>query len=268
MSDTTSEPFDRLKYLRQAVDWMNDTQGNLQEEDEYSCKLCKNRGYTISLEYCEALKDWYRVSHPCVCANTRASIGRMKASGLKNIISDYAFDKFQATSDWQKSLKQKAMDYAEDPHGWFFVGGQPGSGKTHICTAICRELLLQGKTVRYMCWRNEIVKLKACLTDIQAYEQLIEPFQNAPVLYIDDFFKTGKGAGTAAQRPTSADINAAFEIVNYRYNNPDMLTIFSSELTEDELMDIDEAIGSRIYERAQAVTIARDRSRNYRLRKR
>ena len=34
-----------------------------------------------------------------------------------------------------------------------------------------------------------------------------------------------------------------------------------------ELLDIDEATGSRIYERAKAITIGKDRRRNYRIRK-
>ena len=68
-------------------------------------------------------------------------------------------------------------------------------------------------------------------------------------------------------RPTPADVNYAFEILNYRYNCPELITILSSELTEDELLDVDEAVGGRIYERARAFTIGRSREKNYRLRK-
>ena len=49
--------------------------------------------------------------------------------------------------------------------------------------------------------------------------------------------------------------------------NPKLLTILSSELTEDELLDVDEAVGGRIYERARAFTVGRSRDKNYRLRK-
>jgi DNA replication protein DnaC len=62
-------------------------------------------------------------------------------------------------------------------------------------------------------------------------------------------------------------VNVAFEIINYRYNNPNLLTIISSELSEDELLDVDEAIGGRIYERARTFSIAKDRKRNYRIRR-
>ena len=87
------------------------------------------------------------------------------------------------------------------------------------------------------------------------------------MLYIDDLFKTGKDKYDAVVKPSVADINYAFEIINYRYNNPKLLTIISSELSEEELLDIDEAIGGRIYERAKTFTIAKNRDRNYRIRK-
>ena len=86
-------------------------------------------------------------------------------------------------------------------------------------------------------------------------------------MYIDDLFKTGKADDNTVQKPTGADINAAFEIINYRYNNPSLLTIISSELSQDELIDIDEAIGGRIYEKSTAFSIGKNRDRNYRIKK-
>lgn len=192
---------------------------------------------------------------------------RMKRSGLKDIIKDYTFDKFEDTEPWQKSIKKAAMDYAKEPKGWFFLGGQSGSGKTHLCTAICREFLLAGKRVRYMLWRDDVVKIKGAVTDSEEYSRLIDQYKRVDVLYIDDLFKTGKDKDNTTQKPTGADVNVAFEIINYRYNNPDLLTIISSELSEDELLDIDEAIGGRIYERAKSITIGKSRDRNYRIKK-
>ena len=159
------------------------------------------------------------------------------------------------------------MDYAKNPEGWFYLGGQSGCGKTHLCTAICREFLLEGKQVIYMLWRDDIAKIKGFATDPEERQKLMERFKTAEVLYIDDLFKTGKNPDGYDPKPTAADINAAFEIINYRYCNPKLLTIISSELNEDELMDIDEAVGGRIFERSKSFSIAKDRSRNYRMRK-
>lgn len=263
--ETTFKQMSPRDYEQFKIDGLNNTVGNRNEEDGHDCPICKNKGYIVKLvendsSFSQAVTD-------CKCIPIRNSIMRMKRSGLKDVIKDYTFDKFLDTEPWQKSIKEAAVEYSKDPKGWFFLGGQSGAGKTHICTAICREFLLGGKKVIYMLWRDEIVKLKAMVNDSDEYRDLIDKYKTAEVLYIDDLFKTGKDKDNSVQKPTAADVNVAFEIINYRYNNPGMITIISSECTEDELLDIDEAIGGRIYERSKAFSIAKNRDRNYRMRK-
>lgn len=271
---TTFEKMTPKEYEQFKVDGLNATEGNRHEEDGYNCKACRNKGYVIKLaEYEDG--TFHQVCSDCKCVETRNSIMRMKRSGLKDIIKDYTFDKFEDSEPWQKAIKAAAMEYAKNPEGWFFLGGQSGAGKTHLCTAVCREFLLSGKRVVYMLWRDDIVKIKSAAQGVSDFDgdpgelmNLLAKYKTADVLYIDDLFKTGKDAKSGEmQKPTVADINYAFEIINYRYNNPSLLTIISSELTEDELLDIDEAIGGRIYERSKAFTIGKNRDRNYRMRK-
>lgn len=247
------------------ADSINKVEGNRHEEDGYDCRHCRNKGYIIEIR--PYYSGWQQVQVPCKCVDIRNSILRMKKSGLKNIIKDYTFEKFEATEPWQQTIKNAAQEYAKAPEGWFFLGGQSGAGKTHLCTAICRELLLNGKRVKYMLWRDDVVKLKGAVTESDEYTKLIDEYKNTEVLYIDDLFKTGKAADNTIQKPTGADVNVAFEIINYRYNNPSLLTIISSELSQDELLDIDEAIGGRIYERAVSFSIGKNRDRNYRIKK-
>lgn len=263
---STSEQMSQKDWEQFKVDDWNNTVGKLNEEDGYSCNECNNKG-TIAKLVDNGNGSYSHCFADCKCMEARRSIMRMKRSGLKDIIKDYTFAKFIDSEPWQKSVKGAAMEYARNPDGWFFIGGQVGSGKSHLCTAICREFLLDGRQVLYMLWRDEIVKIKGAVNDPVAYSALIDRYKTAEILYIDDLFKTGKAADNSTQRPTPADINAAFEIINYRYNNPNMLTIISSELSQDELLDIDEAVGSRIYERAKAITIGKDRNKNYRIKK-
>ena len=49
---------------------------------------------------------------------------------------------------------------------------------------------------------------------------------------------------------SDGDLNVAFELLNARYNARKR-TIISGERTIGAIMDIDEAIGSRIYERSK-----------------
>ena len=265
-SATISEPMPAKEYEQFKVDGLNSMEGNRNIDDGYNCNICKNKGYVFKVVEHEN-GTYSHVCADCKCAEIRRSIMRMKRSGLKDIIKDYTFDKFEAVEPWQKALKSAATDYAKKPEGWFYLGGQSGCGKTHLCTAICREFLVEGKQVIYMLWRDDIAKLKSLALDGEERQKMIERFKRAEVLYIDDLFKTGRNPDGYEPKPTAADVNAAFEIINYRYNNPSLLTIISSELNEDDLLDIDEAVGGRIFERSKSISIAKDRSRNYRIRK-
>ena len=246
------------------VDCLNEMQGDRNLSDGYDCPLCKNRGVLYKLV--EENGWYYHTAYDCNCFPIRRSILKMKRSGLKDVIKECTFDKWIAAEPWQIAMKKAAVDYAKSPQGWFFVGGQSGCGKTHLCTAICRELLLSGIEVRYMQWRDDAVKLKSLTKEPEQRQKLIDDFKKAEVLYIDDLFKTGKAQDGSEQRPTGADVNIAFEILNYRYNNPKAYTVISSELSAEELLDIDEAIGGRIYERAKPLNISKDRKKNYRIR--
>ncbi len=262
-SGHTSEPPEPGVMERMRAESVNASSGELDQQDGYNCPLCRNKGYIM--QAVAENGNWRIVASECRCQKTRRSLRRMQRSGLKNIIRDYTFAKFETPEQWQQRIKEAAIAYAQSPDGWFFIGGQSGSGKTHICTAICRELLLAEKEVLYMLWRDDIVRLKALVTDAEQYGQAIGQYKQVEVLYIDDLFKTGKGVDTAMQKPTSADVNIAFEVLNYRYNN-NLPTVISSECAIGDLMDIDEALAGRIIERAKAFSLRPDRSRNWRLR--
>lgn len=266
--DISEERLSDEEYTKFKCDTYNQGIGKLNETDGYDCDKCKNKGYIAEVRYQN--NDWIETLCECTCQKTRRTILRLMKSGLKNIIKDYTFQKYEATDDWQKHLKSKAIEYVNSPSGsWFFIGGQSGAGKTHLCTAIAGMLLKSGKTVRYMLWRDDINKLKGSVTDSTAYSELIETYKQAEVLYIDDLFKNGKGFDGKVQMPTAADIQIAFEILNYRSNNKQLITIISSERNIADLLDIDEAIGGRIaemtFERGFGFNIKPDKSKNYRI---
>jgi len=163
-------------------------------------------------------------------------------------------------------LKQGVQSYAEHPSGWLLIGGQSGCGKTHLCTAVCRQLLLEGKQVHYMSWRETVAQLKGLSLDSTGRSKEMEKLKKSQVLYIDDLYKTGKN-NEGSDYPTGTDINLAFEIINHRYINR-LTTIISTERTPQELVSIDEATGSRIIELcgSHVYSIGKNQSRNYRLR--
>ena len=228
------------------------------DDTTIDCPICKNKGWIAYLT-----PDKKCSLKACECQSKRESIRRIKKSGLETLMNEYNFDKYEATESWQKAIKEKALAYLDDNYKkWFYIGGQVGAGKTFICTAITGELISRGKRAVYMLWRDEVVALKANVNNFDEYDKRMNELKKAEVLYIDDFFKTEKG-----KEPTPADVNVAFELLNYRYNNHNLITIISSERTVDELMQIDEAVGCRIYQRAKDynLSIKPDMNKNMRL---
>lgn len=232
----------------------NRTAGNLTGKE---CPKCRNKGQIMVPH-----EDGSVGIVECACMSWRRSLRRLERSGLQELVKRCRFDTYQTQEPWQVRSKQKAEGYAADPAGrWFLASGQPGSGKTHLCVAICRELMLRGMEVRYLLWRDAVTRLKAAVNDSEEYARLMEPLKRVAVLYIDDFFKTGRG-----QQPTVGDVNAAFELLNARYMSEDKLTVISTERSVEELLDIDEAVGSRIYERSRGCGIALEgEGKNWRL---
>ena len=246
------------EYLQRKIDRMNAIEGDLEGQD---CRKCRNKGVIYFMQ------DGCEVAMKCECLKARESRRRLKASGLEKLIERYRLDNFQCFKPWQEAMRRKAEAFlAEGGDSWFFAGGQPGIGKTHLCTAIAGELLSRGNQVIYMLWRDESVKLKANVNESE-YQKSAGLLKNCEVLYIDDLFKTQYDEFSGKPKPpTVGDVNLAFEILNYRYNNR-LKTIISSEHTIDGLIRIDEAAGSRIYEMSKkfCVSFSRDPSKNQRM---
>lgn len=230
----------------------NESEGNL--SGDY-CLICHNKGCVME---CDELGYVHAVE--CSCMTKRRTAQMIQASGLSSVIERYTFDTYVASEPWQAEVKRKAHEFLNSDARGFFIGGQVGSGKTHICTAIVGELIKRGIPVKYAIWTDLAVKLKqTTYDDADEYDAEIEKLRNVKVLYVDDFWKGN---------PTNADVDKAFAIINYRYNLDNVITVISSEKTLGEIIDIDEAVGSRIAQATQkkyALTVGRDKRKDWRL---
>ena len=229
---------------------LNAERGN---EGYLDCPLCNNKGYIAFVD-----DDYTVFTRECSCMARRRSLRSAKESGMSEMLGIYTLDNYETPAQWQKDIYNKATRFISDPNGWFVISGCPGSGKTHICTAICKALIEAGKETKYFMWREMAPKLKAMVNEREFYEAKIDRFKTADVLYIDAYFK-----GSV----TPADINLAFELLNCRYNSRSKITIISTERTIDEILAIDEALGSRIYERSKGFCVTTPKHSNWRLRK-
>ena len=231
---------------------------NEQEKNSYSdvCKRCGGTG-------------WYLVKNTnppyptvdkekCSCYDIIANGQALSGSGINE---SYTFDNFNTHKPFQKNLVTIAKRFVSSPTHWFFVGGQIGSGKTRICKTIVRELINKGMSVVTMNWQDDSTDLKT-LSMTSEYRHELDRFKTAKVLYIDDFLKSGN-----VDQISKADKELAYKIIDYRYNRPELITIFSSEHYFDELLGIDESL-SRIEERCTKefiVNIKKGGENNFRL---
>ena len=195
----------------------------------------------------------------CACRSERKIAQRLYNAGNLALINRCTMGNYRADEPWQRSLLGSAQDFiVQDAHRWFFIGGQSGAGKTHLCTAIF-SALAKKRTPNcwYFRWADEGAKIKALANDPEQ-EGYFMRYEGCDLLYIDDLFK---------KRPTDADLNMAYRLINGRYCHPDRWTLISSERTLEDIFDIDQALGGRIKERCGPFvhTISRIDQRNYRV---
>lgn len=230
------------------------------------CEKCGGLGQIITVD-----DEGRTYAAECDCEKVKRARRLLEKSGLVRAVEAMTFGAYRAQEAWQRSALHTAQAWTgEVTNGkapWLFFGGQPGSGKTHLCTAACGELLRAGIAVHYMLWTETSRQLKACINDGEAFDRLMRPLKDVPVLYIDDLFKARRGDQRSVQEAvTSADVRVAFEIINARTltNRP---TIISTEWMLDELIDADEATFSRVNLMSEGyqVQIGRGKGRNWRM---
>jgi len=235
--------------------WISDEHRRYSYSD--LCKTCGGTGWYL-------IKEDSGMGYPmasktkCECFDKIATGQSLVKSGIGN---EYTFDNFNTHEDFQKYMRDVAYRYLNSPTYWFYIGGQIGSGKTKLCKTIIRELINKGLVVVTMSWQDDATDLKT-LSMTQEYRTNLDRFKTARVLYIDDFFKSGD-----VSQISKADKELAFKIIDYRYNHPELITIFSSEHFYNDILKIDESM-SRIAERCTKefiIDIARSETKNMRL---
>lgn len=224
-----------------------------------ACELCGDAGGH------EEVDGIYTRWVPCECSGKKRAQRVMESSGLADRMQSCSFATFRTKIRWQQDIKRLAQRYVDEGSGWFYIGGQVGSGKTHLCIAIVNDLIWERRChAKYMVWPEAVDSIKGNAEDSA---RTIKQYFDVPVLYIDDFLKSPRSEGEKPAAPTEGELRAAFKIINHRYNQNDLITIFSSEHLLGEVTAFDNGIGGRISERCGAfkLDVSRDARKNVRL---
>ena len=236
----------KLKELRSSIKANSSTR----EDNQYECMYCRDKEWILDADSNSA--------RPCKCREAKQYRRILQASGISEAFLKKTFKNFIPKHQSTAAAKQMAIDYVKEfdkisnteENSIAFLG-QVGSGKTHLSIAIANELMKRGIGVRYMQYREDIMKIKQSAVDEIAYTREINKYKNDTVLLIDDLYKGAVYKNRMGYEAVNeADLRAMFEIINYRYLKKAPM-IISSEYTVDQLLDFDEAIGSRIIERCK-----------------
>ena len=238
------------------IESFNSSEGQPDLLTQYDCPICKNKRMIAFNQ------NGYFTTRACECEKIRTTIKNLKNSGL-GAVDKNTFENYSTDEKWQEEILKSAKNFASAPLGnWFFIGGQVGAGKTHIGKASAYEYIKKGILVKYLEWKKDIQYLNAIINTPE-YEKEFSKFVFAPVLYIDDFLKSfNKSAFSGA-------VNRASDLIYSRYTQEDTTVIISSELMIDDIIEIDEGMGSRIVEKTKPlnsiINLKPDKSKNYRL---
>lgn len=230
----------------------------VEQDTHYDCPICEDKGYTFKTD-----EHGYEVAVPCKCLAKKQSIQKMNRSGLTEVFKQKTINSFKTDKKWQIEAKFKVKQYIEDflkkgSNAGLILSGQPGSGKTHLGIGTMLELINNNIGCVYKEYLSMLTNLKQTSMDETDYLRELEKYTNPTVLFLDDFLKG---------EPTVADRKYIYKVINTRYLKGKPI-IISTEKSIKEILEFDEAIGSRLIEQAKGniIEFPRDFSNNYRLR--
>lgn len=219
----------------------------------------------------------------CECVRAKRINSLMASSHITDEFKQMTFGNFDAAHKPQsiQKMKEIAMAYVTEFRkirstrtNSIALLGQPGIGKTHLLCAVANNFIQKWLVpVHYFPYVEGMEDLKSSFNDGEvALAVKMERLKNVDVLFIDDLFKPvskmDKGERVSVPRATEWQVERMFEIINYRYLNNKPVLI-SSELDFIQMLTIDEALASRIFEMCAAytMTIEKDVTLNHRMRK-
>ncbi len=198
------------------------------------------------------MKNGAEVWVQCSCIEWRRAQKLMRSSEITNDFKKLGFQNFRTEGKPEliKGAYECALSYFRsfneikgERQNSIALLGQPGAGKTHLLTAIANNLIRKKRVgVQYFPYVEGFNDLK---DDFDKLEEKMERMKRTEVLFIDDLFKpTGKDK---KPRATDWQIEQTYAVINHRYLNH-MPVLISSELPIDQLVEVDEALATRIYE--------------------
>ncbi len=204
---------------------------------KYSCPLCSDSGF-VDLKMCSCFKE-------------ALTLENIASSGIGKLIEKQSFENFDLSwyGEGTESYKMAEMNLKiaktfvknfGKKYDNLLISGNTGTGKTHLSTAIAKELITRGFDVIYDSTQNIISDFEADKFRSgysPSYEPKAEKYLECDLLIIDDL-----GTEFASQ----FTVSCLYNLINTRQNQG-RSTIISTNLSPEKLKsDYDGRITSRI----------------------
>ncbi len=206
-------------------------------EVHYTCKKCSDTGFIDGVKMCSCFKEALATEN-------------IKSSGIGKLIERQSFDNFDIERyrenpdlyDKMKynldSARRFAREFGKESRNLVLIGFT-GTGKTHLSTAIAKEVITRGFDVVYDTAQNIVSDFEAdrFKSGYGPYEPKAEKYLECELLIIDDL-------GTEFINQFS--LSCLYNLINTRENRG-LSTILSTNLSMQELQKkYEDRIFSRI----------------------
>ncbi|QPJ66758.1 MAG: ATP-binding protein [Candidatus Nitrohelix vancouverensis] len=164
----------------------------------------------------------------CECLNFRRRVDLLSRAGLPSKYAKVELETYHPFDSSQKKALSRARDFLADfkkggsdfNHGLVFMGG-PGVGKTHLCVAIVKSLILDlGVSCKFVDFFQLFGEIRQGYSEDRAEKSLIEPLIQSRVLVIDELAK--------GRRHSEWEQSILDEFISARYNAGNKVTLYTT----------------------------------------